>query len=41
MVQKSEELRESGAAPYFDTSCVVVSLVRTNLTWSDQIVTVP
>jgi len=35
-VQKLEELRESGAAPYSDTHCVDVSLVSTSLVWSDQ-----
>ena len=41
MVQKSEELRESGAAPYFDVSCAVVSLVSTSLMWSDRTVITP
>jgi len=35
-VQKSEELREPGRAPYSDASCAVVSLVSTSLTWSDR-----
>ena len=35
-MQKSEELHESGAAPYSDASCVVVSLASTSLAWSDQ-----
>jgi len=38
MVQKLEELHESGAAPYSDVSCAVVSLASTSLTWSDQTV---
>jgi len=37
MVQKSEELHESGAAPYSDAPCVVVSLASTSLAWSDRI----
>jgi len=36
MAQKSEELRESGAAPYPDAYCAVVSLVSTSLVWSDR-----
>ena len=36
MVQKSEELRESGAALYSDASCAVVSLASTSLAWSDR-----
>jgi len=36
MVQKFEELRESGATPCSDASCVVVSLASTSLAWSDQ-----
>jgi len=36
MVQKSEELRESGAVTYSDASCVVVSLESTSLTWLDR-----
>ena len=35
-VQKSEELHESGAAPYSDASCAVVSMESTSLTWSDR-----
>jgi len=35
MVQKSEKLRESGAAPYSDVSCVEVSL-STSRAWSDR-----
>jgi len=38
MVQKSEELHKSGAAPYSDASCAVVCLVSTNLAWSDRTV---
>jgi len=38
MVQKSEELHESGTAPYSDAACVVVSLARTSLAWSDRTV---
>ena len=38
MVQKSEELRESGAAPYSDAYCAMVSLASTNLMWSDRTV---
>jgi len=38
MMQKSEELCESGAAPYSDASCVVVSLASTSLVWSDRTV---
>ena len=38
MVQKSEELHESGAAPYSDASCAVVSLASTILAWSDRAV---
>ena len=34
-VQKLEELCESGAAPYSDLSCPVVSPANTSLTWSD------
>ena len=41
MVQKAEELCESGTAPYFDASCAVVSLVTTSLTWSDRTVIAP
>ena len=36
MVQKSEEQHESGAAPYSDASCTVVSLASTSLVWSDR-----
>jgi len=36
MVQRSEELCESRAAPYSDVSCAVVSLASTSLAWSDQ-----
>ena len=35
MVQKLEELHGSGAAPYSDASCSVVSLASTSLAWSD------
>ena len=35
-MQKSEELRESGAVLYSDVSCAVVSLVSTSLVWSDR-----
>ena len=38
MVQMSEELRESGAAPYSDASYAVVSLANTSLAWSDRTV---
>jgi len=31
-----EELHESGAAPYSDSSCLVVSLASTSLTCFDQ-----
>ena len=37
-MQKSEEQHESGAAPYSDASCAVVSLASTNLAWLDQTV---
>jgi len=36
MVQKLEELRESGTAPYSDTYCAMVSLTSTSLMWSDR-----
>ena len=35
-MQKSEELRETGAASYSDVSCAAVSLVSNSLTWSDR-----
>ena len=35
MVHKSEELRESGTAPYSDVPCAVVPLASTSLTLSD------
>jgi len=38
MVQSSEELPESCAAPYSDASCAVVSLASATLVWSDQTV---
>ena len=37
-MQKSENLHESGAAPYSDASCAVVSLASTSLVWSDKTV---
>jgi len=36
MVQTLEELRESGAVPYSNAPCALVSLASTSLAWSDR-----